>query len=638
MTDTVTVFSILDRLGRGVVEAFFIPSLEALLLGAVVWFVLRLDQGHAPRIRHILWLLVVFKPLLSLILPWQGPFPVPVLLTSVPAVTIMPTGYAGEHSAWLMEHPYAVIAAIWGIAICTGVVWTLMGVFILFRRGRQTMPIPVPWVQTLFTRCLSIVDIPRPIQLRMSDEFASPTLIVIGKPLVVIPSWCLVKLSPQELKQVFLHELIHYTRRDHLTLFMVQLAKICFFFHPLVWYAGKRIGVEAERACDVAVVTASPKPQSYAASLLKVAEGALRARWHGVLEFARSASLTAIRIKDVLNGFDDRLLAIKPRTILLLVACGVGSVMPFFHIPASQFVSNVSDLVECTLLPPAVSEPALISSTSLDLSTPIGSKKLPGTSGSLTRQNTFSEQTALSSRPRHLTPIGKPYAPTPFTTALIKSESPEPVDKGDANLPEPHLSMLRLPSQASSNDNTPAGATQWEPGQIEVQGIGHTLAQQGFSGRMSLRAGYFVTKAHEFGGVLSIITPRAEFETTERQEDANSRIALSKVSSISTRRIASISPSQDDENKEPSNQTVKIGAFYRYNLAGLSKVLVPFVGVGTGIEMRSGRNPVMVDGGGGVRCFFTRHAALIIQIDYVKDVELTTRSRINASLGFSTIF
>ena len=45
-----------------------------------------------------------------------------------------------------------------------------------------------------------------------------------------------------------------------------------FWFHPLVWWVGKRIFHERERACDEEVLRLGTEPRIYAQSILKVCE------------------------------------------------------------------------------------------------------------------------------------------------------------------------------------------------------------------------------------------------------------------------------------------------------------------------------------------------------------------------------
>jgi uncharacterized protein (TIGR03435 family) len=51
-----------------------------------------------------------------------------------------------------------------------------------------------------------------------------------------------------------------------------MLVEAVFWFHPLVWWLGARLGEERERACDEEVVRLGGDPQIYAESILKVCE------------------------------------------------------------------------------------------------------------------------------------------------------------------------------------------------------------------------------------------------------------------------------------------------------------------------------------------------------------------------------
>ncbi len=638
MTNTATVLSTLDHFGRGLAEAMLVPSLEALLLGFAVWLGLKFDRNTAPRIRHSLWLLVILKPLISLFLPWQGPVPLPVASETIVS--------ANTYILSVADYSYTAIAIIWGVAITAGILWTCIGLVLLACRSRQTMPVEIPWVQALFSRCLKLVGISKPVELRMSDDFVGPTLIAVGKPVVVMPSWCLIDLSPQEIKQVFLHELMHYNRRDHLTLFLVHLAKICFFFHPLVWYAGRRIGMEAERACDMAVVNVSHRPQSYAASLLKVAEGPITRRWRGVLELARSASLTAIRIREVLTGFDGQGYALSRKAVYVLFLCGAGSLLPLFHVPVQQLVSKVVHMVEYDPISPAISglDPVMQTLSSTD-AVPVLS--IPSQTDGNGLYGLHPVRPLPNKERQVVKQSGKPLARSPVVSDIVGPASMLKTGPLARSTPVVRSSLLGLSPLPQSSKVSHTGTSQFDPGKIEVQGFGQMTALQGAAYSTSLRAGYFVTREHELGGILSVVGPGEQQDEMQRDASPSGLFRTGRMATrpISTRLVPE-SPVNEtllgkrakEEENAPSYQTLRLGAFYRYNITGLSNMVVPFVSLGTGVELRTGRNPVLVDGGGGIRCFFTSRAALIVQVDYIKYVVFSTRSRVNTSLGFSTIF
>ena len=73
------------------------------------------------------------------------------------------------------------------------------------------------------------------------------------------------------LRAVVLHESAHVRRCDWLTHLLAQAACALYWFNPLLWLLAARLGAEAERACDDAVLLAGVAPTDYAQDLLAVA-------------------------------------------------------------------------------------------------------------------------------------------------------------------------------------------------------------------------------------------------------------------------------------------------------------------------------------------------------------------------------
>jgi beta-lactamase regulating signal transducer with metallopeptidase domain len=60
-------------------------------------------------------------------------------------------------------------------------------------------------------------------------------------------------LTREELDAVVLHELTHARRRDNLIRLLYEFALCLLWFHPLLWLAGRRIGLYRELSCDESV-------------------------------------------------------------------------------------------------------------------------------------------------------------------------------------------------------------------------------------------------------------------------------------------------------------------------------------------------------------------------------------------------
>ena len=628
MLDSGHAIGLFEQFGREVVDLLWLPSLEALLLGVLVWVLLFVNPGCPARIRHFLWLLVLAKPLLTLVLPWHGPFEIPwasMASHGAPA--------AGGHTA-LASGVYAAAGLVWMGFAGYGLYRIGSSVITMTRRRRRSVPVAVPRVSALFDRCLAESGLKRNVALRVSDEFEVPVLIAAGRPTVVIPSWCILELSSAELRQVMLHELAHYARRDHLTVFLVQFSRFFFFFHPAVWYAAYRAGIEAERACDADVVRVSRQPERYASTLLKVATGKVRTHWQAALELARSASMAALRIQDVLGSTMNG----KDRAFFPLLAAGICSliaVMPLLR-PAVEAPEDAP-------VPPRTSMPGE-QTVPVRIDTASGRQhhEDPGPETQVARAadaplppgRPASLRTMVDGRPtprRSMAAMMQKPAVLP-REAIIESTERErinPAVLGQAAAPV-------FPARTISSGN------QARQGRIEVQGMGRTGNELFDPGTVSLSAGYFITPTHQFGGVFSIRRPNdtEAFDDTRRPSGAPYGGSL-----LRARRLAGFGTSSaqgtaiETSEEEQAERITRIGAFYRYNLLVPGGSFTPFFGWGAGLELRpQNRNMTMIDAGVGLRYFWERHVAVVVQASYRKELDVISRPYPEMTLGFSAIF
>jgi HEAT repeat protein/beta-lactamase regulating signal transducer with metallopeptidase domain len=113
------------------------------------------------------------------------------------------------------------------------------------------------------------LGIERRVRLVLTSRTAIPFTTGIIRPVVVLPTvarhW-----EPEKIEAVLLHELAHIARYDLATSFAAHVACAAFWFNPLVWVASQRMRIEAERACDDAVLRSGTRASDYADQLLEV--------------------------------------------------------------------------------------------------------------------------------------------------------------------------------------------------------------------------------------------------------------------------------------------------------------------------------------------------------------------------------
>jgi hypothetical protein len=102
---------------------------------------------------------------------------------------------------------------------------------------------------------------------------------------------------------VLVHELAHLRRRDHWVGWALLAGAWVWWWHPLFWLARRRLGREAELACDAWVVAALPEARrAYAEALLEVCQGRPREAAAPALGAAGSTRDLERRLLMVMRG------------------------------------------------------------------------------------------------------------------------------------------------------------------------------------------------------------------------------------------------------------------------------------------------------------------------------------------------
>ncbi|HEY7837458.1 MAG TPA: M56 family metallopeptidase [Terriglobales bacterium] len=103
-----------------------------------------------------------------------------------------------------------------------------------------------------------------------ADRALEPGVFGIWHPVVLLPRGFEEQLSQDELAAVLAHERAHVWRRDNLWAAVHGVVECLFWFHPGVWWLGRKLVEERERACDEAVLEAGGDREAYASGIIRV--------------------------------------------------------------------------------------------------------------------------------------------------------------------------------------------------------------------------------------------------------------------------------------------------------------------------------------------------------------------------------
>jgi len=105
------------------------------------------------------------------------------------------------------------------------------------------------------------------VAVRLADEIATPFVVGLARPVVWLPLSLLTRLPADQVEAILAHELAHIARRDWLWNGLQCVVETLLFFHPAVWWLGRRIRHEREQACDDLAASACGDPIALAEAL-----------------------------------------------------------------------------------------------------------------------------------------------------------------------------------------------------------------------------------------------------------------------------------------------------------------------------------------------------------------------------------
>lgn len=161
-----------------------------------------------------------------------------------------------------------------------------------------------------------------------------PLTCGLVRPAIVLPAdargW-----NAEDVRRALIHELEHVRRHDWAIQLLGRAACAMYWFHPLVWVAWRRLCLEAERACDDAVIQTGDRTE-YAEQLVALARRAGKPVMRPLLAMANRSDLSA-RVSALLDGNQKRgRMGLMSAAAVVTVTAGVVlAIAPVRAVPAA---------------------------------------------------------------------------------------------------------------------------------------------------------------------------------------------------------------------------------------------------------------------------------------------------------------
>jgi beta-lactamase regulating signal transducer with metallopeptidase domain len=224
---------------------------------------------------------------------------------SVPVLTQIATPHLPSASITLSQPlPYLnMVVWFWLAGVVAMSLWSATGWFVAQRlKHRSKHALPEVW-QSRLAALAGQLGIRRGIRLCESTLAQVPAVIGWIRPVILVPAGALINLSAQELEAVLAHELAHIRRFDYAANLLQSAIEALMFYHPAIWWLGKRIRAERENCCDDLAIAACGDRVVYARALTALEE--LRS---GYPQFAMAATGGPLlsRVRRLLGKDDPR--------------------------------------------------------------------------------------------------------------------------------------------------------------------------------------------------------------------------------------------------------------------------------------------------------------------------------------------
>jgi uncharacterized protein (TIGR03435 family) len=196
----------------------------------------------------------------------------------------------------------------------------------LTRVARRAMVMADGREVTILRRLEDRRGVRRRVIVLESDSSMEPGVFGWFRPRLLWPRGISAHLDDSQIEAILAHELSHIGRCDNLIAAVQMSVQAMFWFHPLVWWIGRRLIDERERACDEDVLRQGSEPETYAESILRTCRFAIES------PFAGMAGVTGADLKQRIETIVSRRMVYAlsaTKRALLTTAASTAILAPF---------------------------------------------------------------------------------------------------------------------------------------------------------------------------------------------------------------------------------------------------------------------------------------------------------------------
>ncbi|MGL5434978.1 MAG: BlaR1 family beta-lactam sensor/signal transducer [Lachnospiraceae bacterium] len=147
-----------------------------------------------------------------------------------------------------------ILLGVWIVGILAMILLVIRSCRRLGTLKKSALPLQNPEVRRLYNHCLKEMGITKEILIYSTAFLKSPIIVGLLRPCIYLPIHLISDYNSSDMRYMLLHELQHYRYKDAIAGYLMNLARVLYWFNPFVWYALKEMRNDREVACDTSVL------------------------------------------------------------------------------------------------------------------------------------------------------------------------------------------------------------------------------------------------------------------------------------------------------------------------------------------------------------------------------------------------
>lgn len=168
-----------------------------------------------------------------------------------------------------IEYTSKIIVMLWGFVVLYNCAKYIRNIYVTYLQCRENFECDVEMRDFFEDVCRQFSIKKGRVRVRQSLNTPVPLCVGTFRPMVILPSG---KYTKEQMKVIFVHELIHYKHKDQWIKHLTFIAGCVHCFNPVVNILKKKVQIWAEYACDDAAVCLIESQKAYFQVILDLAE------------------------------------------------------------------------------------------------------------------------------------------------------------------------------------------------------------------------------------------------------------------------------------------------------------------------------------------------------------------------------